>query len=72
MLIRTGGTFAPKMLMAGHYRAGDVRYFAYVKGIQGSGLGAIKARNVAVITTQDYPIAQIFVSAASSDDIPKI
>lgn len=71
-LIRVGGTFAPKVLMAGHYRAEGAQYFAYLKGVQGSGFGAIKTQNVAVITTQDYPIVQIFVSVNSSDDIPKL
>lgn len=70
--IRTGGTFVPKTLMAGRYRVEGQHYFAYVHLRKGSGFGTVQADSVAVITTHDYPYAQIFVSVENPDQLPKL
>jgi len=70
--LRLGGTFLPRILMAGRYRYTSEQYFAYVSKITGSGLGEIGARNVAVITTHDYAFKQLFISVDSASDLPRL
>lgn len=70
--LRTGGTFVPKTLMAGRYRVEGQQYFAYVRLRKGSGFGTVEADSVAVITTNDYPYRQIFLSVEDPDQLPKL
>lgn len=70
--LRIGGSFVPRVLMAGRYRNSGANYFVYIRGAKGTGFGSFSAENVAVITTREYPFAQIYLSVENPADLPQI
>jgi hypothetical protein len=61
---RVLGAGIPGVLYAGHFRGGGERYYLYLReprGISWAGV-PVEARNVLVITTQDYPFKQILLT----------
>lgn len=63
-LWRVAGAGIPGVLYAGHFRAAGQFYYLYLYQPVGVGWvnGVVRARNVLVITTQDYTYKQILLT----------
>ena len=65
LLLRIGGTGAPRILYAGHFRDVDTKetLFLYLRRPKGiPELRSISDANVLAVTMRDYPYAKIFVN----------
>lgn len=65
LVLRVGGTGAPKMLYAGHFRDLTTRetLFLYLRRPRGLPVnGTLSDANVLAITMRDYPYAKVFVT----------
>jgi hypothetical protein len=63
-LWRIMGTGVPRLLYAGYFRGRGRRYFLYLSSPQGWAWkhGSLQARNVLVITTQNYRYQEIILT----------
>jgi len=65
LLLRIGGTGAPRIMYAGHFRDIDTKenIFLYLRMPKGLPLNrSMSGANVLAITMRDYPYANIFVN----------